>query len=116
MDTGGAKTDLYRSRNGRRMLQVVETCRSVVFVPPKPPNPGKLIVSEWRRRNGILDDDHSLNVDVDVGSDVGFISDASMLVAEKILAKLGRTGKFSKLGKIRSDSKCQKRLFQRGYQ
>ena len=82
------------------MLQVVETCRSVVFVPPKPPSQGKLIVSEWRRRNGILDDDHALNVDVDVADDVGYISDASMLVAEKILAKVGRTGKFSKLGTL----------------
>ena len=83
--------------------QVVETCRSVVFVPPKRHSDaevdnGKLIVSEWRRRNGILDDAHALNVNVDVGNDVGFVSDASIIVAEKILAKIGQTGRFAKLG------------------
>ena len=57
----GQKPELYRSRSGRPLLQVVETCRSVVFVPPIQTNgkdseidslTGKLIVSEWRRRNG----------------------------------------------------------------
>ncbi len=61
MFSGGNKPELYRSRSGRPLLQVVETCRSVVFVPTIPTNgkdseidslTGKLIVSEWRRRNG----------------------------------------------------------------
>ena len=106
---GTQKPDQYRSKSGRPLLQVVETCRSVVFVPNvvdaekdfDVENPsGKLIVSEWRRRNGILDDNHSapMNVEVDLPREAGFVSDASLLLAEKILAKVGHTGKFNRIG------------------
>jgi len=50
--------------------------------------------------SSILDDSHSapMNVEVDLPLESGFVSDASLLLAEKILAKVGHTGKFNRIG------------------
>jgi hypothetical protein len=39
-----------------------------------------------------------MNVEVELDRESGYVSDASVLVAEKLLARTGRTGKFNRLG------------------
>ena len=41
-----------------------------------------------------------MNVEVDLPRESGFVSDASLLLAEKILVKVGHTGKFSRIGTL----------------
>jgi hypothetical protein len=39
-----------------------------------------------------------MNVEVDLPRESGFVSDASILLAEKVLAKVGHTGNFNRIG------------------
>ena len=70
-----------------RFLEV-ETCRSLV----RSETENCVYVSEWRRKNGKIDPKHScpMNIQVDLPKESAFVTDSSLLLAEKILSKLVR--------------------------
>ena len=70
-----------------RFLEV-ETCRSLV----RSETENCVYVSEWRRKNGKIDPTHScpMNIQVDLPKESAFVTDSSLLLAEKILSKLVR--------------------------
>ncbi len=47
-------------------------------------------VSEWRRRNGQVDPDHSapMNVPIECSREFALMTDSSLILAEKLLSKL----------------------------
>ena len=64
----------------------IETCRSIT----KSNEDKSVLVSEWRRKNGKIDPTHScpMNVQVDLPKESAFVTDSSLILAEKVLATL----------------------------
>ena len=65
----------------------VETCRSVAR---SKENENCVFVSEWRRKNGKIDPTHScpMNVQVELPKESAFVTDSSLILAEKLLVTL----------------------------
>jgi len=51
-------------------------------------------------RNGLIDATHSapMNVEVELPTESGFVSDASLLLVEKLLARMGHFGRYQRIG------------------
>ena len=80
----------------------VETCRSLVK------SENEILVSEWRRKNGRIDTTHScpMNVPIELPKESALMTDSAMILAEKILTKLGLVGKYAKLMTLDKRALC----------
>ena len=80
----------------------VETCRSLVK------SENEILVSEWRRKNGRIDLTHScpMNVPIELPKESALMTDSAMILAEKILTKLGLVGKYAKLMTLDKRALC----------
>ena len=80
----------------------VETCRSLVK------SENEILVSEWRRKNGRIDPTHScpMNVPIELPKESALMTDSAMILAEKILTRLGLIGKYAKLMTLDKRALC----------
>ena len=99
----------FEQKKSKRILQEFQTCRSIVLDENQDDTRRIIKVAEWQRSNGKLVVEgvkpscqtyHQL----ELPQNSAFLTDISLLLAEKLMARTMKTGKFDKISTL--DKRC----------
>ena len=114
-ENDNASTPSYIEDNkSKRIVHEFQTCRSIVLDESQDDTRRFIKVAEWQRNNGKLVVQKNLGRDgipssqtyhqLELPQNSAFLTDISLLLAEKLMARTTKTGKFDKISTL--DKRC----------